>query len=90
MPNEESMEADILYQVPVCLSMWKREDNSYAVFTELNRNQISDDGRKGCIVPTGIAVDDTTKYFFQDLTKTKTLVSLFDFENNKRNVYRCS
>lgn len=57
--------------------------NLYAVFTELNRNQISDDGRAGCIVPTGIAVDDTTKYFFQDLMKKKTLVSLFDFENKK-------
>jgi hypothetical protein len=38
----------------------------------------------GCIVPSGIATDDTTKYFFQDLNETHTLVSLYDFENRKK------
>jgi len=36
----------------------------------------------GCIVPSGIATDDTTKSFFQDLIETGSLVSLYDFENH--------
>ena len=55
--------------------------NTYTVFTELNRSLISPDGRVGCIVPSGIATDDTTKYFFQDLIARRSLVSLYDFEN---------
>jgi hypothetical protein len=55
--------------------------NTYMVFTETNRELISSTGRVGCIVPTGIATDDTTKFFFQDLMSTRTLDSLYDFEN---------
>ena len=33
--------------------------------------------------PSGIATDDLTKDFFQDLVKTNSLVSLYDFENRK-------
>src|SRR5690606_14738916 len=33
------------------------------------------------IVPSGIATDDTTKFFFQDLMESRSLVSLYDFEN---------
>lgn len=57
--------------------------NTYAVFAELNRTLINTRGRVGCIVPTGISTDDTTKYFFQDLTEKKSLVSLYDFENRE-------
>jgi hypothetical protein len=39
-------------------------------------------GRVGIIVPSGIATDDTTKYFFADLVENRALVSLFDFVNN--------
>ena len=35
------------------------------------------------ILPTGIATDATTQYFFKDLVQTHTLVSLFDFENRR-------
>jgi len=55
--------------------------NTYTVFAELNRILISDQGRCGFIVPSGIATDDTTKYFFQDLVDSGSLVSLYDFEN---------
>ena len=55
--------------------------NTYSLFAELNRKLLSNDGRTGCIVPTGIATDDTTKYFFQDMVSTQSLISLFDFEN---------
>jgi hypothetical protein len=40
-------------------------------------------GRVGCIVPSGIATDDTTKFFFQDLMQSRSLISLYDFENRK-------
>ena len=57
--------------------------NTYAVFAELSRRLIGAPGRCGIIVPTGIATDDTTKFFFQDMTRSGALVSLFDFENRK-------
>ena len=55
--------------------------NLYAVFAEAMRNLLNERGRTGCVLPTGIATDDTTKSFFQDAVKTKALASLFDFEN---------
>jgi hypothetical protein len=57
--------------------------NLYTLFTELMRNLINPTGRVGCIVPSGIATDDTTKFFFQDLTEKQALASLYDFENRK-------
>lgn len=55
--------------------------NTYAVFAETNSTVVSAQGRVGCIVPTGIATDDTTKYFFAELMDRRSLVSLFDFRN---------
>jgi len=55
--------------------------NTYAVFAELNRSVVSLTGRVGCIVPSGIATDDTTKYFFQSLVDDASLVSLYDFQS---------
>ena len=55
--------------------------NTYAVFTELKRSLQSIQGRVGCIVPSGIATDDTTKIFFQEIIENSNLISLFDFEN---------
>ena len=55
--------------------------NLYAVFAENMRQAVNATGRVGCIVPSGIATDDTTKFFFQDMVETKSLVSLYDFEN---------
>ena len=57
--------------------------NLYAVFAEGIRNLVNDRGRAGCVLPTGIATDDSTKFFFQDVVETRSLVSLFDFENRK-------
>jgi hypothetical protein len=53
--------------------------NTYSLFAELNRNLINPTGRVGCIVPSGIATDDTTKTFFQDLVEERSLVSLLSF-----------
>ncbi|MDM7939713.1 MAG: N-6 DNA methylase [Methanothrix sp.] len=63
---------------PLC---GKGDVNTYTLFAELNRNLVSPIGRAGCVVPSGIATDDTTKEFFQNLTDTGSLISLFDFEN---------
>jgi hypothetical protein len=58
--------------------------NTYTVFAEAMRDLISPTGRMGVIVPSGIATDDTTKFFFQDIVERRNLVSLFDLENRKR------
>jgi hypothetical protein len=55
--------------------------NTYTIFAESSRQVIDGTGRVGMIVPSGIATDDTTKFFFQDLMETGSLDSLYDFEN---------
>jgi hypothetical protein len=58
--------------------------NTYAVFAELARTLLNPRGRAGIIVPSGIATDDTTKFFFQDLMDRRSLVSLYDLENRRK------
>ena len=60
-----------------------RRINTYAIFAENMRTIIALYGRLGCIVPSGIATDDTTKFFFRDLMEKRALVSLYDFENKE-------
>ena len=57
--------------------------NLYPVFAECMRTLLSDVGRVGCVLPTRIATDDTTKFFFQDVVDRQSLVSLFSFENEE-------
>ncbi|HEX4680481.1 MAG TPA: N-6 DNA methylase [Gaiellaceae bacterium] len=57
--------------------------NTYAIFAELMRSTISTTGRVGCILPLGVATDDTTKHFFGDLVQRCSLVSLYGFENEE-------
>jgi type I restriction-modification system DNA methylase subunit len=57
--------------------------NTYSVFTELMTHIKTKDGYVGCIVPTGIATDDTTKLFFQSIVDREALISLYDFENRQ-------
>lgn len=57
--------------------------NTYSIFVETNRLILSPTGRVGCIVPTGIATDDTTKEFFEDLVESHALVSVYGFENEE-------
>jgi hypothetical protein len=65
-----------------CYPLCGRGDvNTYTIFAETNRLLLAPTGRVGCIVPSGIATDDTTKYFFQELMETRSLASLCDFEN---------
>jgi hypothetical protein len=37
----------------------------------------------GAILPTGIATDATTQYFFKDLVEHGSIASLYDFENSR-------
>lgn len=57
--------------------------NTYTIFAENMRHMVDVKGRVGCIIPSGVATDDTTKIFFQDIMETNSLVSMFDFENRK-------
>lgn len=57
--------------------------NTYAAFAESNRNLLGGIGRLGVILPTGIATDATTQFFFKDLVENGSIASLFDFENAK-------
>jgi hypothetical protein len=54
--------------------------NTYAVFAEGNKMALGGAGRLGIIVPTGIATDATTQYFFKDLVTRRSLSSLYDFQ----------
>ncbi|MDZ5447527.1 DNA methyltransferase [Micromonospora sp. 4G57] len=62
----------------------KGDINTYSVFTETARVVLHPRGALGIIVPTGIATDATTQDFFKDLVVTKSLVSLYDFENEEK------
>jgi len=55
--------------------------NTYAIFAEVMRDAIQPNGLVGCIVPSGIATDDSKKLFIQTLVRTRTLSSLFQFLN---------
>jgi hypothetical protein len=55
--------------------------NTYAIFAEHNRSILSQRGRAGFIVPSGIATDDTTKEFFRALVDQRFLRSLLDFQS---------
>jgi hypothetical protein len=65
-------------QYPLC---GRGDINLYAVFAEGMRSQLGRAGLVGSVLPSGIATDDTTKFFFQDVMEKQSLVSLFDFEN---------
>jgi hypothetical protein len=57
--------------------------NTYSIFAELMRSLIGRRGRVGCIVPTGIATDATTQFFFRDLVESQTLASFYCFKNER-------
>lgn len=57
--------------------------NTYRLFAESFLGLIGKSGRAGFIVPTGIATDDTAKYFFQRLVESRRLWSYFGFKNER-------
>ncbi|MGH3939264.1 MAG: Eco57I restriction-modification methylase domain-containing protein [Pseudonocardiaceae bacterium] len=54
------------------------------LFAETGRTVLGPYGRVGMVLPTGIATDATTQHFFKDLITSRTLVSLYDFENEEK------
>lgn len=62
----------------------KGDINTYMLFAELARTIVAPDGRVGLLVPSGVATDDTTKEFFQELMSQRELVLLYDFENRRK------
>jgi hypothetical protein len=61
--------------------MGRGDTNLYAVFAEKALQLVNPTGRVGLLVPSGIATDDTTKAYFQELVTHKRLAELLDFEN---------
>ncbi len=59
----------------------KGDINLYMLFAELAHSLVEPDGLVGLLVPSGIATDEPTKDFFNDLMESRRLVSLHDFEN---------
>lgn len=57
--------------------------NTYALFAETFAQLVSGTGRAGFIVPTGIATDDSTKAFFEKISQSRRLVSLYDFRTGR-------
>ena len=57
--------------------------NTYALFSETILQIVLDVGFAGFIVPTGIATDDSTKRFFQELVSSRRLVSYYGFKNER-------
>lgn len=57
--------------------------NTYSLFVENGRQLRTRKGRVGMIVPSGIATDNTTRAFFEDLISTHELAALLDFENRQ-------
>lgn len=55
--------------------------NTYALFAEHFLRLIGPEARSGIIVPTGIATDNSTKAFFDEVSSKRALASLISFEN---------
>ena len=55
--------------------------NTYSVFAETMMGIVGPHGRVGAILPCGIVTDDTTKFFFQKLVNSTSLVSVAGFIN---------
>ena len=61
--------------------MGRGDTNLYAVFAEKALQLVNPTGRVGLLVPSGVATDDTTKAYFQELVHHRRLAELLDFEN---------
>ncbi|MBW4461821.1 MAG: N-6 DNA methylase [Nodosilinea sp. WJT8-NPBG4] len=58
--------------------------NTYAIFSETAQKAISNKGRAGIVVPTGIATDATTATYFKYLIESKSLWQIIGFRNSKQ------
>ncbi len=55
--------------------------NAYALFAELAQQLIHPRGRIGCVLPSGLITEKTTRAFFHQLMARSRLASFFEFEN---------
>lgn len=53
--------------------------NTYRAFAETMTQIVRREGRIGCIIPTGVAVDYQSRLLFADIVKRSALVCLYDF-----------
>ncbi|MCU0919417.1 MAG: SAM-dependent DNA methyltransferase [Burkholderiaceae bacterium] len=58
--------------------------NTYPLFAETTLNVLHPQGRAGLVLPSGIATDDSTKAYFQNIVDKRRLVSLLGFDNALR------
>ncbi|MBI3157282.1 MAG: SAM-dependent DNA methyltransferase [Burkholderiales bacterium] len=58
--------------------------NTYPLFAETTLNVLHPQGRAGLVLPSGIATDDSTKAYFQEIVDKQRLVSLLGFDNALR------
>ncbi len=58
--------------------------NSYALFAETSCMLLSERGRVGIILPSGIATDHSTRAFFSNLVEKNLLRAFYAFENEDR------
>ena len=58
--------------------------NTYPLFAETFAQLVSEEGRAGFIVPSGLGTDDSTKRYFQHLVATRMLSSFYGFDNARR------
>lgn len=65
-------------QYPLC---GKGDLNTYSVFAERMATVRASRGAVGCIIPPGIALDDSNKEFIQHLIDSYSLVCFYDFTN---------
>ena len=57
--------------------------NTYALFSETFSALVAARGRAGLIVPTGIAVEEGNAAFFERMSSSGRLATLYDFENTE-------
>jgi len=61
--------------------------NTYAIFCELSKDLINQNGMMGIIIPTGIATDDTMKTLFNNLIANHRIISLYGFINTTKKLF---
>jgi hypothetical protein len=57
--------------------------NTSSLFSELNRLLLAPTGYAAFVIPSGLATDDTTKHFFDNLLECKSLQAFLELENER-------
>lgn len=61
--------------------------NTYALFADHFVESVSDRGRVGIVVPTGLVTDYTYREFFARLVDEQRLAAAYDFENKGKRIF---